>query len=69
MNYFRQFVERSKRQLEVVSSQVLNRDSLQLVPSPLGLGETDFQSMTLEVDLKMADVTAKIKADVSTVGI
>ena len=60
-------MERSKRQLDVVSSQVANRESIQLVPSPLGLGDTDFQSMTSEVDLKMADVTAKIKAEVSTI--
>ena len=39
----------------------VNRESVNLVPMPLGLVETDFRVMTLEVD----SVLARIKADVS----
>ncbi len=59
-NFFRFTVERAKQQVNVTGADV-NRESVTLVPMPMGLMENDFRTMNLEVD----NVMTKIKADVS----
>jgi hypothetical protein len=55
--------ERSKHQLTLLGSEV-NRESLKLFETPVGLTDNDFRMMTDEVDSKMT----KIKADVRQIG-
>ena len=51
--------ERSKHQVALLGSEV-NRDSVKLIETPLGLTDADLSTMTAEVDSKMANVKAEV---------